>query len=69
MNTISNSKNQINIPINKEVALLRSFIIGIAGKDKEGQYKPAYVKRVLDSLMEKPTHSYKNKADFLESIS
>ena len=34
----------------QEVALLRSAVIGLVGKDLEGEYRPAFVARTLASL-------------------
>jgi len=43
---INNSK----INIAQELTLLRSAVIGLIGKDPEGEYKPEFVKKVLRAL-------------------
>lgn len=43
--------------LKKEVKQLRSFVIGQVGHDNEGEYKPAFVKRVLKGPKRK-THLY-----------
>ena len=66
MNTttrISSTKN-----IKQELQLLKSFVIGLAGKDKEGDYKPSFVKKTLKASVEKPTHTFKSEKSFLEQI-
>jgi len=54
--------------IQKEIELLRSFIIGIAGKDEEGEYKPEFVKRILKAPQEKPKYTFRNKQDFITQL-
>ena len=44
-------------------------MIGLAGKDAEGEYKPSFVRHVLKAAGEKPDMSFKNKKQFLDSIS
>lgn len=55
--------------IQTELELIRSFMIGLAIKDDEGEYKPAFVKRVLKSLKDEPTETFTNAKDFLRQIS
>lgn len=47
-----------------EVSRLRSFVIGLAGKDDEGNYSPAFVKRVLRASIERPVHRFRNAQAF-----
>ncbi|MCK4781517.1 hypothetical protein KAS79_01145 [Candidatus Parcubacteria bacterium] len=54
--------------LQEEVKILRSFVIGIAGKDKEGEYKPEFVKKILKASQEKPEHRFKDKKSFLSMI-
>jgi hypothetical protein len=54
--------------LKKEVHLLRSFVIGIAGKDPEGEYRPEFVERVLRSLEEAPRYEFTNGASFLARL-
>jgi hypothetical protein len=66
MNTSSSERLKL---FNQEVALLRSFVIGLDGKDDEGNYNPEYVRRVL-TLARKPNNtSFKSKKGFLKLIS
>ena len=57
-----------NITLKDEVALLRSAIAGLIGKDKEGEYRPEFVAEVFSSLKRKPDLSFVNKADFLKQV-
>jgi hypothetical protein len=54
--------------LKKEVKTLRSFIIGNIAKDKEGEYKPEFIKKVLGSSKEKARFCFNGKEDFLEQI-
>jgi hypothetical protein len=48
-----------------ELKLLRSFLIGMAGKDKEGNYRPEFVEKALKAAQEKEQFTFKNATDFL----
>lgn len=54
--------------LSREVVILRSLVISVAGKDPEGVYKPEFVKSVLKSAKNKPTSEFKNAKDFLNQI-
>ena len=54
--------------LEKEVELLRSFVIGQAGKDPEGRYNPAFVRRILKATKEEPTYEFKNTESFLRHL-
>lgn len=54
--------------LEKEVGLLRSFVIGQAGRDSEGEYNPAFVRRVLRAAQERPAYEFKDAKSFLKHI-
>lgn len=54
--------------LQKEVSLLRSFVIGFAGKDREGRYRPEFVRRVLACLAETSQHIFKDASSFLKQL-
>lgn len=56
------------LTLKQEVKLLRSAIIGIIGKDLDGEYNPKFVKEVLSELDRKPTKRFVNSKQFLEEI-
>ena len=64
MPQVLNNKLQI-LKLQEEIKLLRSFVIGIAGKDKEGEYKTEFVRKILRFTREKPKHTFKDKKSFL----
>ena len=56
------------VDLQNEVKLLRSFVIGIAGQDKEGDYKPEFVNRIFNSLKEKAEFKFTGSKDFLSQL-
>ncbi len=52
----------------KEVELLRSFLIGLVGRDKEGAYRPQFVRRVLGMAREKAEFTYTDSGSFLSHL-
>jgi hypothetical protein len=60
--------NQKSNNLIEEVKALRSFLIGILGRDKEGEYKPEFVRKVLRAARKKAVFTFKGRKDFLEQI-
>ena len=54
--------------LSQEVTMLRSFIIGIAGKDPEGKYRPEFVRRIKKAALEKPIYHYTGPGSLLKLI-
>lgn len=54
--------------LEKEMELLRSFMIGQAGKDPEGEYNAAFARRVLKAAQETPKYEFKDAKSFLSAI-
>lgn len=54
--------------LKQEVALLRSALAGLIGKDKEGQYRPEFVEEMYKELSRKPSHTFNTEADFLNQL-
>ncbi len=68
---LKDNKLQIS-DILRELKLLRSFVIGFAGKDEEGNYNPKFIEKILRELQEpkkEKTHTFKDKKTFLSQIS
>ena len=71
MSTTIVKKENISILIEdlkEEVGRLRSVIIGIVGKDEEGQYRPEFVKKILKSAQEPSHYTFKGKEFFLSQL-
>lgn len=54
--------------LKKEVSRLRSVVIGIIGKDEEGEYRPEFVKKILKASQEPSHYTFKDKKHFLSQI-
>jgi hypothetical protein len=54
--------------LKKEVRLLRSFVIGLAGKDKEGDYRSDFADKILRTAKEQPTRTFTNAKAFLSEL-
>lgn len=51
-----------------EVVNLRSFVIGLAGKDLEGDYRPEFVEQMLKAAQEETTGEFKDARSFLAAL-
>ena len=64
-----NSTETKNITeLRRELNLLRSFVIGIAGKDKEGSYRPEFVRRILRAVAEESSRVFTDVRSFLREL-
>ena len=54
--------------IKEELSGLKSVIIGLIGRDEEGEYNPDFVKRVLKAAKEKPRYTFQGKKIFLGQL-
>ena len=57
------------LTLREEVKLLRSALIGVIGKDREGNYRTAFVREMLGDLKRKPTHTFTTPEAFLDEAS
>ncbi|HEY4474435.1 MAG TPA: hypothetical protein VJC06_00740 [Candidatus Paceibacterota bacterium] len=64
---LKQTHNTISI-LKQEINMLRSLVISTIGKDKEGNYNPYFVKKILKDSEEKPTHIFKDKTSFLHQL-
>jgi len=54
--------------LQKEMALLRSFLIGFAGKDREGSYRPEFVARIFAAMNDQSLHRFRGAENFLKQL-
>lgn len=54
--------------LKKEMILLRSFLIGVAGKDREGAYRSEFVERILGTMNDQPKHRFGGARAFLKQL-
>ena len=55
--------------LDQELVSLRSFVIGLAGRDKEGEYRPEFVKRILKTNQSIKAGSFSSAKNFLRELS
>lgn len=67
--TVKTSSNKLDHQtIARELRLLRSFMIGLAGRDPEGNYRPEFVERILKAADEPVIHKFTGTASFLKLL-
>lgn len=66
--TVINHRRENITELRREVNLLRSFVIGMIKKDKEGKYHQKFVKEVLQALREKTGYAFEDKKSFLNCL-
>lgn len=54
--------------VKRELRLLRSLAISVAGKDPEGTYRPEFVRDILRASEEPAEYTFKSKAAFLRDL-
>ena len=54
--------------LEQELVHLRSLMIGLAGTDEEGVYRPEFVARTLEAAREIPTHTFTDPTTFLQQL-
>lgn len=65
MAQLTTNHKKINIAdLQREINLLRSFVIGCVKKDKEGKYRPKFVKDALRAIQEKTEYRFRDKKSF-----
>lgn len=63
----SRKNNQLEA-LQQKVEMLQSFVISAIGKDKEGEYNPDFVRRILKASKDKPQYEFKDSASFSKQI-
>lgn len=64
---ITRNNNELK-SLRNEVALLRSIVIGILGEDREGKYRPDFIKAILKAAKERPKFEFKGTADLIKQL-
>ena len=65
---MTTSTQQVNIKfakLEREIKILRSAFISVVGKDKEGEYRPVFVRRILKAMKEEPSLTFENPISFI----
>ncbi|MDP3645513.1 MAG: hypothetical protein Q8R25_00290 [bacterium] len=56
------------LTLQQEVALLRSAVISLVGKDPEGEYRPDFVESTFAALRRKSTKHFISAQQFLANV-
>lgn len=64
---LKNGKRDIS-NLTRELNLLRSFVIGLSGKDREGNYRPEFIKKILEAAQEKENSLFGGGTSFLSRL-
>ncbi len=56
------------LTIQEEITLLRSAVIGLVGKDAEGEYQSEFVRSTFAALKRKSTKRFVSSRRFLASL-
>ena len=54
--------------LSQEVVQLRSFVMGVAGKDPEGNYRPEFIRRIKKAATEKPVYEYTGRGSLIKLL-
>lgn len=54
--------------LQNEVQNLRSLVIGLVGRDREGAYRPDFVKKILKAAKQKAEYVFESKDSFLKRL-
>ena len=54
--------------VQREIARMRSFILGFIAKDKEGKYQPKFIQEITKAAGEKPVYKFEDTKSFLTQI-
>jgi hypothetical protein len=54
--------------LKQKVQIMRSLLIGLVGQDKEGEYRPEFVRKILKAVGEKADFSFRNGKTFLSQL-
>ena len=63
----SKIENQIH-SMKQQINSLRSAVISIIGKDKEGKYRPEFVKKTLQASREEASFVFRNSEQLLRQM-
>lgn len=66
-NEIKHLTNEVAM-LKREVKHLRSLLIGVAGEDREGRYRPTFVKELLAASEEEPNHRYTGSGSLVKQL-
>lgn len=63
-----NAKKRTLADLEHEIMRLRSSIIGLLGRDMEGEYRPEFVAEILGASTETTTYRYEGPGSLLKQL-
>ena len=54
--------------LKQKMRIIRSLLIGLVGQDKEGRYRPEFVREILKAVGEKKDFSFRDEKTFLAQL-
>ena len=51
-----------------EVRSLRSLLVSVAGEDREGSYRPEFVRELRRAARQKPNRAFRSARSFLDEL-
>ena len=65
---IKGSLEEQVVNLQLKVDALHNALVSMLGEDAEGNYRPEFIKELLESLKEKPEFTYTDSDTFLEQV-
>lgn len=73
MQTALRTKQRVSVKselarLQNEVGALRATLISFLGEDREGAYRPEFVRDILEAARQKPTRTFTTVGNFLTEL-
>ena len=65
---LQKTRSRRPLSLQQELIRLRSLVIGLAGVDEEGVYRPEFIEQTLKAAEEKAQHTFTNSDSFLKHL-
>ena len=65
---LQKTRSRKSLSLQQELIRLRSLVIGLAGVDEEGAYRPEFVEQTLNASEEKAQHTFTDSDSFLRHL-
>lgn len=65
---LKQTHNQSLSILQQEIEMLRSLVISTVGRDKEGDYNPSFIKKVIMASKEKAAYCFEDEKSFLKQL-
>jgi len=65
--TVEKLNNELT-NLKQKMYIIRSLLIGLVGQDREGTYRPEFVRKILEAVGEKIDFSFRDEKTFLSQL-